>query len=66
MIIFHFIFKLLKIPILKVDLNRIFLNVVIGTRCLIIENGLNIDEVLILKIFQVSGPLDIYVLSNYA
>jgi hypothetical protein len=47
MIIFHFIFKMLKNPILKVDLNRIFFNASIGTRCLIVENGLNVDEIFI-------------------
>jgi hypothetical protein len=48
---------MLKIPILKVDLNIMFFNASIGTRCPIVENGLNVDEILILRIFQVSGAL---------
>jgi hypothetical protein len=44
MIIFHFIFKMLKIPILKIDLSRIVFYALTCTRCLILQNGLHVDE----------------------
>ncbi len=67
MIIFHFIFKMLWKPILKVELSRIFLNASTCTRCLILQNGPDVDEILIFQKFQVNGALkDTYVLLNYA
>ncbi len=48
---------MLKNPFLKVDLSRIFFNASICTRCLILQNGLYTDEILIKKIIQVSGAL---------
>jgi hypothetical protein len=37
------------------------------TRCLILQNGLHVDEISIKKKNQVSGALkDIYIVSNYA
>jgi hypothetical protein len=66
MIIFYFIFKNLKNPILKVRLSRILKNVSTCTKCPILQNGLYIDEILILKNFQFSGALKYtFVLSNY-
>jgi hypothetical protein len=66
MIIFYFIFKILKNPILKVRLSRILKNVFTCTKCPILQNGLHVDEILILKFFQFNGTLkDTYVLSNY-
>jgi hypothetical protein len=66
MIIFHFIFKMLKTPILKVGLSKTFLNVSTCTKCSILQNGLHVDEILIFLKFQLSGALkDTYVLSNY-
>jgi hypothetical protein len=66
MIIFHFMFEMLKNPILKVKLSRIFKNISICTKCSILQNGLHVDEILIFKNFQLSGALkNIYVLSNY-
>jgi hypothetical protein len=47
MIIFHFIFKMLKNPILKVELNKILENVYTCTKCLILQNELHVDEILI-------------------
>ncbi len=47
MIIFYFIFKNLKNPILKVRLSRILKNVSTCTKCPILQNGLYIDEILI-------------------
>jgi hypothetical protein len=47
MIIFHFIFKILKNPILKVELNRILKNVSTCTKCPILQNGLHVGEILI-------------------
>jgi hypothetical protein len=65
-IIFHFIFENLKNPILKIKLNRFLKNVSTYTKCLILQNGLHVDEILILKKIQFSGALkDTYVLSNY-
>jgi hypothetical protein len=48
MIIFHFIFKILKNPILKVvDLNIKLKNTSTCTRCLIIKNELHVNKILI-------------------
>jgi hypothetical protein len=56
MIIFHFIFKMLKIPILKVELSRIFFNAFTCTRCLILQNGLHVDEKFFFFNFKLVGP----------
>ncbi len=57
---------MLKIPILKVDLIYFF-NASICTKFLILQNGLQIDEILILKKIQINEDLkDIYILSKYA
>jgi hypothetical protein len=66
-IISHFILIFLKNPILKVDLNRTFKNASTCTRCLILQNGLHVNEILI-EIFKIIiGTLkNTYVLSNYA
>jgi hypothetical protein len=42
-------FKILENPILKVDLSKIFSNASTCTRCLILQNGLHMDEILIEK-----------------
>jgi hypothetical protein len=64
--VFHFIFQMLKNPILKVELSIIFWNDFTFIRCPILQNGLNLDEILIFWKFQVNGALkDIYVVSNY-
>jgi hypothetical protein len=55
MIILHFIFEMLKNPILKVELSRFFLNVFICTRFLILRNGLHVDEILIFQNFKLMG-----------
>jgi len=47
MIIFHFMFKMLKNPILKVELSKIFKIMYTCTKCLILQNGLYVDEILI-------------------
>ncbi len=47
MIIFHFIFKMLKNPILKVELSRISKNISTCTKCPVLQNGLHVDEILI-------------------
>jgi hypothetical protein len=66
MVIFHFIFENLKNPILKIGLNIILKNVSTYTKCLILQNGLHVDEILILKKIRFNGALkDTYVLSNY-
>jgi hypothetical protein len=66
MIIFRFIFKVLKNPISKIRLSKIFKNVSTCTKCPILQNGLHVDEILIFLKFQFNGTLkDIYVLSNY-
>jgi len=63
---FHFVFKMLKNLLLKVELSRIFKNVFTCMRCQILQNGLHVDEILIKKKIQVSGALkDTYILSNY-
>jgi hypothetical protein len=67
MIIFHVLFKMLRIPILRVELSRFFLNASTCTRCPFLQNGLHVDEILIFENFQVSGALKYsYVLPNYA
>jgi hypothetical protein len=67
MIIFHFTFKTLKNPFLKVELSRILKDVFICIKCLILQNGLLVDEIYIFLKFQFNGALkDNYVLSNYA
>jgi hypothetical protein len=59
-------FKMLKNPILKVKLSRIFFNISTYTKCSILQNGLHVDEILIFKKIQRNGALKtIYVLSNY-
>ncbi len=59
-------FKMLKKSILKIELSRIILKNSTCTKCLILPNGLHIDEILILKNFQFSRALkNTYVLSNY-
>jgi hypothetical protein len=58
MIIFHFIFLMLKIPILKVELSR-FLKKSICTKCLILQNVLHVDEILFFEKFQLNGALKI-------
>jgi hypothetical protein len=64
MIIFHFIFKMLKNTILKIEWSRIFKNVSTCTKCLILQNGLHVNEIFIFLKIQVCGALkDIYV--NY-
>jgi len=66
MIIFYFIFKVLKNPILKIELSRIFLNDFTCTKSWILQNGLHVNEILIFKKNQLSGALkNTYVLSNY-
>jgi hypothetical protein len=66
MIIFHFIFKMLKSPILKVEWSIIFKNVSTCTRCSILQNKLIVNEIYIYIKFQVNGVLkNIIVLSNY-
>jgi hypothetical protein len=56
-------FKMLKNLILKVELNK---NNSTCTKCLILQNGLHVDEILILKKIQFSGALKkSYILSNY-
>jgi hypothetical protein len=47
MIISHFIFKMLKNPILKVELSRIFKNVSTCNKGPILQNGLHVNELLI-------------------
>ncbi len=64
---FSFYVKMLKTPLLRVDLSRFFLNASICTRCSILQNGQHVNEILILKKIQVTGALkNTYVLSNYA
>jgi len=54
-IIFRFILKMLKNPILKVDLNRILQNASTCTRCPILQNGLHVDEISIKKKIKLVG-----------
>jgi len=66
MIIFHFMFKMLKNPILKVELSRILKIISTCTKCSILENGLHVDGILIKKKIQLSVDLkNTYVSSNY-
>ncbi len=58
MIIFHFMFKML-IPILKLKLNRILKNISTCPKCLILQNELHVDEILIKNNFQLSRALKI-------
>jgi hypothetical protein len=59
-------FKMLKNFILKITLNRIFLNISTCTKCLILQNGLHVNDLLIFLKLQLSGALkNTYVLSNY-
>ncbi len=54
---------MLKNLILKVELNK---NNSTCTKCLILQNGLHVDEILIKKKIQLSRALkNTYVLSNY-
>ncbi len=56
---------MLKNPIFKVGLS--FKNTSICTRCLILQNGLPVDEILVFFLkFQINEALtNTYVLSNY-
>ncbi len=57
---------MLKNPILKVELSRIFENVSICTKCLILQNGPHVDEILIFKNIHINGAQKYkHVLSNY-
>jgi hypothetical protein len=40
-------FEMLKVPILKVKLNRILKNISTCKKCLILQNELHVDEILI-------------------
>jgi hypothetical protein len=40
-------FKMLKKPILKVELNINFKNISTFTKCTFLQNGLHVDEILI-------------------
>ncbi len=66
MIIFHFMFKMLKKPILKIELSRLLKNISSCIKCPILQNGLNENEILIFLNFELNGALkNTYVLSNY-
>jgi hypothetical protein len=56
-IIFHFILKMLKNPILKVELSKNFKNSYACTRGMILQIILHVNEISIKKIIQVSGAL---------
>jgi hypothetical protein len=57
-------FKILRNPILKVELSRILKIIFSCKKCPILQNGLHVDEILIF--FQFNGALkNIYALSNY-
>ncbi len=57
---------MLRNPILKVKLRRIFKNISTCTKCPILQNGLHVDEILIKKKLQLSRALKTtYVLPNY-
>jgi hypothetical protein len=47
MIIFPFIFYMLKNPILKVELSRVFKNISTHTKRPFLQNGLHVNEILI-------------------
>jgi hypothetical protein len=67
MIIFHFTLSNFGNPILEVKSNKFFKNVSTCTRCVILQNGLHVNKILIFWKIQVSGALkNTYVLSNYA
>jgi hypothetical protein len=51
MIIFHFIIIMLKTPVLKLDLNRFIKIASTCTKCLILQNGLQVNEILIILKF---------------
>jgi hypothetical protein len=55
--ILNFTFKMLKNPILKVELSKKNLNISTCTKCPILQNGLHVDEILIFLRFQFSGTL---------
>jgi len=40
---------MLKNPILKINLSRFVLNVITFTKCPILQNGMQVDEILICK-----------------
>ncbi len=66
MIVFPFMFKILKNPILKVELSRIIKNISTYTNCMFLQIKLHGNEILIKKKIQLSGALkNTYVLSNY-
>jgi hypothetical protein len=52
--------KLLKTPILKMELSRIFKNISTCTKCPILQNELHVNEILIFSNFQLSGALKVY------
>jgi hypothetical protein len=54
--IFHFIFKILENPILKVELNRISKNVSTFTKCPILQNGLHVNEIFIFLKINLMEP----------
>jgi hypothetical protein len=57
---------MLKNPILKVELSRIIKIIYTLKKCLILQNGLHVNEILIFKKIQFSGAVkNTYVLSNY-
>jgi hypothetical protein len=59
-------FKMLKNPIFKVELNRILKIISNHTKCLILQNGLHVDEILTLKKFQLNEAIkNTYIFSNY-
>ncbi len=55
-IIFHFMFKMLKKSILKIELSRILKIISTCTKCLILQNGLHVDEILIKKKINLREP----------
>ncbi len=57
---------MLRNPILKIKLSRIFKNISTCTKCSILQNGLHVDEMFIFFKFQLRGAIkNIYVLSKY-
>jgi hypothetical protein len=54
--IFHFIFKILKNPFLKIKLRKKNLNVFTCTKCLILQNGLHVNEIFYFFKFEAMGP----------
>jgi hypothetical protein len=66
-IIFQFIIIILKNEHLHVDLSRFYKIASTCKKCPILQNGLQIDEILIFFYFQINGALKhMCVLSNYA